>query len=499
MPPPDCPSSDHDLLERHLRGGDPQAFTELVRRHLTPVYSAALRICGNPTLAEEASQSVFSRLASLRRALPEHLPLNVWLHRTVRSASLNLLRSEGRRRLREHTFAILQTMSAANDPFPWEGIAPILDEVLERLPAGERSLLLSRFFESRPHSDIAAELHLSEDAVRMRIKRALERMRGFLAKRGIHTTASALAAGLPAHACVPVAPALAASIPAAALTAPAAISLLNTLSAALMTQKTIAAVTTVLLLAGAGSLMFLKSPSADNGRTGARNNPRRLSAGTDGPSGKTASSPAAEAARAPGTAEPGPRPGARDQWLDTEKLSRPLRENIASSTVSTSLKKGESLVTGGYRTRGGSHEITFLTPRSITLEDGRGAVELSAQVVLMRDAALAAAGLETIATNARNAEAWQAGEMEAFRAGLGKMAEGEAGISTAPKVIALPSQPFSVQLSEADGAVYTLEAVVELADSGGFMVKSRIERSEAPVATPESAVRGVAPETARGE
>jgi DNA-directed RNA polymerase specialized sigma24 family protein len=57
-------TSDLDLLRQFARENSQDAFTEIVRRHLNLVYSAALRQVRSPQLAEEIAQSVFADLAS---------------------------------------------------------------------------------------------------------------------------------------------------------------------------------------------------------------------------------------------------------------------------------------------------------------------------------------------------------------------------------------------------------------------------------------------------
>jgi DNA-directed RNA polymerase specialized sigma24 family protein len=56
-------TSDLDLLRQFARENSQDAFTEIVRRHVNLVYSAALRQVRSPQLAEEVAQSVFADLA----------------------------------------------------------------------------------------------------------------------------------------------------------------------------------------------------------------------------------------------------------------------------------------------------------------------------------------------------------------------------------------------------------------------------------------------------
>ncbi len=53
-------TSDLDLLGQFAREKSQDAFSEIVRRHVNLVYSAALRQVRSPQLAEEVAQSVFA-------------------------------------------------------------------------------------------------------------------------------------------------------------------------------------------------------------------------------------------------------------------------------------------------------------------------------------------------------------------------------------------------------------------------------------------------------
>ena len=69
----------------------------------------------------------------------------------------------------------------------------MLNEVVEELGTPDRDALLLRFYEQRPFREIGDTLRLSEDAVQKRVERALEKMRAGLVRRGITSTAVALA------------------------------------------------------------------------------------------------------------------------------------------------------------------------------------------------------------------------------------------------------------------------------------------------------------------
>ncbi len=190
------PSDDEQLLERYRSLRCEQAFEELVERHLGLVRGAAGRIVRNHAGARDVAQHVFTKLASKPKSVPKGLPLVTWLHRTTRSLAINHVRSEERRRNREAHAAYLDEMNANDDHTEWETMAPIIDAALDALNSEDRSAILLRFYEGASHREIGQQLGVKEDTARVRVARALEKLRGQLGKRQVAVTTTMLAAGL---------------------------------------------------------------------------------------------------------------------------------------------------------------------------------------------------------------------------------------------------------------------------------------------------------------
>ena len=90
-------------------------------------------------------------------------------------------------------------MAQATPPQPdgWGEMEPLLNDALHALPTAQRGLVLERFLEDRPLAEIGAARGISEDAARMRLNRALDRLRRWFAARNVVLSAAALAALLP--------------------------------------------------------------------------------------------------------------------------------------------------------------------------------------------------------------------------------------------------------------------------------------------------------------
>ena len=187
-----------ELLRRYVAERSEPAFAELVRRHVDLVYSAALRqVAGEVPTAQDVTQAVFSDLARQAPRLTRHSSLTGWLYTSTRYLAAKARRTEQRRRAREQeAYAMNQLLQSPETDPVWTELGPILDDAMHELGAVDREAVLLRYFESRPLAEIGTRLGLSENAARMRVDRALDKLRAALAKRGVTSTATALAAVL---------------------------------------------------------------------------------------------------------------------------------------------------------------------------------------------------------------------------------------------------------------------------------------------------------------
>jgi len=187
------------------------AFTALVQRHINLVYSTALRSVGSAHAAEEISQAVFIILARKAKSLGAKTILAGWLHQTTRLTAANFLRGEIRRQKREQE-AYMQSTLNEPDANVWPQIAPLLDGALGKLGERDRNALVLRFLENKSLAEVGLALGASEDAAKMRVNRALEKLRKIFSRRGV-TLSAALIAGAVSAGSVQAAPAgLAATI-----------------------------------------------------------------------------------------------------------------------------------------------------------------------------------------------------------------------------------------------------------------------------------------------
>jgi RNA polymerase sigma factor (sigma-70 family) len=219
-------NDDTELLRRYSEARDEGAFRELVERHFGLVYSTALRMVGGDVhLAEDVSQTVFADLARKAYLVLAQLPakgevLDGWLYTGARFAAAKAVRGEQCRRGYEHEAQqmneILNGQPTASELI-WNQLRPVLDDAMGELSVADRNALLLRFFKGKTLREVGEQFGLGEDAARMRVSRALERLREILVQQGVTTTAGALAVAVSSNAIGAVPSGLVATIASASL------------------------------------------------------------------------------------------------------------------------------------------------------------------------------------------------------------------------------------------------------------------------------------------
>jgi RNA polymerase sigma factor (sigma-70 family) len=199
------------LIAECAAGRSEAAFAELVERYVDFVYSTALRLVGgNTQLAEDVTQTVFITLSRKILTLQREVTLGGWLHRHTYHVATKAVRGERRRQVREREAVEMNMLN--NAEAHWQQVAPVLDEAIAQLGREDQSAILLRFFERRSFRAIGQALGGSEDAARMRVNRALDKLQGLLRHQGVTISVAALGAALTAQTVTAAPPGLASSI-----------------------------------------------------------------------------------------------------------------------------------------------------------------------------------------------------------------------------------------------------------------------------------------------
>jgi RNA polymerase sigma-70 factor (ECF subfamily) len=161
--------TDADLVSR-AQAGQLDAFEELVRRHRLASYRVALRMLGDESDAEDATQDAFVQAWRNLGGFRSDAAFSTWMYRIVTNRCLNMVRARRR-----------------TEPLPDDREAPASrpDRIAEarwqvedlklaigRLTPEQRGPLVLRELEGCSYEEIAEALDLSISAVKSRLHRA---------------------------------------------------------------------------------------------------------------------------------------------------------------------------------------------------------------------------------------------------------------------------------------------------------------------------------------
>ena len=175
-PAPVRPSTDIDpAIPLRARGGDAQAFAELVEFFHGRCLRYARYMLGNEEDAEDAVQDTFVRVYDHLGQFRPDARFEPWLFRIL----ANRCRTVRERRRRRESLVITGELPAVaiDAPDNTRDMMEAVEAALKRLPTEQREAFLLRHVEDLSYEDMSVITGVRLSALRMRVKRACDTLR----------------------------------------------------------------------------------------------------------------------------------------------------------------------------------------------------------------------------------------------------------------------------------------------------------------------------------
>ncbi len=168
------------MLVRRVLDGDVAAFTTLVDRHAAACTRFATRMLGNREDAEDATQETFLRAYRSLARYEERQVFRTWLFQIL----INRCRTAVVRRERRHRMFLVDdnaiALAAVRPATEASDLRAELQRAIDALDPDQREAFLLKHVEQLSYDEMAAATGVGVSALKMRVKRACDRMQWLL-------------------------------------------------------------------------------------------------------------------------------------------------------------------------------------------------------------------------------------------------------------------------------------------------------------------------------
>src|SRR5881275_335901 len=186
MIPTQSPEPDDRELVQTIRGGDADAFEQLVRRKTTKVYALCYRIIGNAEDAKDISQLVFIKLWENLDKYDAAYAFDTWLYRMVTNVAIDFLRNkQSRENAVNSNLRLVKTAADAEQAVAVQRkeVESVFNSVASALSPKQKTIFVMSEMEDLRSSEIAKVLGCRESTVRNHLFNARKLMQAQLKRR----------------------------------------------------------------------------------------------------------------------------------------------------------------------------------------------------------------------------------------------------------------------------------------------------------------------------
>ena len=174
----DAPTPSDEALMQSINSRNTQwqaLFSILINRHHNALVNRCNCYLRNHADAEDAAQETELRAFRAIRNFRQDSSFKTWLFAIADRQCHDLVRNRNRHLMNDHLRALIEIHEKTMTKMKLPGAKDdLINQVLQRLPASERDVLVLRFYSDLAMKDMAIHLGLKLSATKMRLYRALE-------------------------------------------------------------------------------------------------------------------------------------------------------------------------------------------------------------------------------------------------------------------------------------------------------------------------------------
>ncbi|MBL4745198.1 MAG: RNA polymerase sigma factor [Flavobacteriaceae bacterium] len=170
--------SDEELIHRIVKSNDTHLFAVLYDRYSRIVYNKCLGFANSSDEAEDLTHDIFIKLFIKLRTFKGHSKFSTWLYSFVYNFCVNYVNRDKHRRNRsiENNDINDESYEEVDESALFELRSDKLAKALDLIDPNDKMILLLKYQDDLSIADIQAVLEVGASAVKMRLKRAREKV-----------------------------------------------------------------------------------------------------------------------------------------------------------------------------------------------------------------------------------------------------------------------------------------------------------------------------------
>lgn len=172
--------SDEELVKEIVADNDPMLFGKLYDRYAKMVYNKCYGFAKSEDEAEDLTQDVFLQLFIKLRTFKGKSKFSTWLYSFTYNFCVNYVNRDRQRKIQDNSIQVESTEYKLSEEVPDESLYEMKTDKLKKamalIPAEDKSILLLKYQDGASIKELVTLLEIGESAVKMRLKRAKERL-----------------------------------------------------------------------------------------------------------------------------------------------------------------------------------------------------------------------------------------------------------------------------------------------------------------------------------
>ncbi|MGK7392020.1 MAG: RNA polymerase sigma factor [Candidatus Cyclobacteriaceae bacterium M2_1C_046] len=178
--------SDNELAVLLKDNYDPAVFNELVNRYNSKIKKQCQLLVKNEDNAEDLAQEILIKLFMKIKSFKAESEFSTWIFSITHHTCIDFLRKNKKVLYQKFTEELAESLGediSENGEELLDFSVEKFEKLLDELDPETRSILILKYKQNLPIKDIQEQMNLGESAIKMRLKRAREKMKKLLVRK----------------------------------------------------------------------------------------------------------------------------------------------------------------------------------------------------------------------------------------------------------------------------------------------------------------------------